>query len=114
MRLLIAFAITIAGASEVLACEGDARGAAPPAPKPPTAEARSLHAQGLAAEKGGKNEEAIRLFVKAAVAGSGEAAMRLGDVYEKGQLEQPRDYSEALKWYNRARMLGALPPSTCR
>lgn len=110
-RVMVAFAMLMAGACDAFACAGSKP---PPEPKPPSVHALSLHRQAIAAEKARKNDVAVQLYVKAATAGSGDAAMRLGDIYDKGQLDQARDYSESLKWYNLARVLGALPPSTCR
>lgn len=114
VHVLVASAIAIAGASEALACAGDDRGLPPTTPQPPSAEAQSLHGEAAAAEKAGKNRDAVLLYVKAAKAGSGDAAARLGDVYDKGLLGEARDYFEASKWFNLARTRGALPPSSCR
>ncbi len=50
---------------------------------------------------------AIRIYRRAARAGSGMAAKRLGEIYDKGLIGVPRNYQEALSWYSKARELGA-------
>ena len=66
----------------------------------------ALLQQAAAKESEGNNKEAVKLYVRAARAGSGKAAKRLGDIYTKGVDGVPRDYAESLKWYNAARVLG--------
>ncbi|HUQ75212.1 MAG TPA: protein kinase, partial [Burkholderiales bacterium] len=63
--------------------------------------------QNAAALEGeGKGKEAVKAYITAARGGSCEAAKRLGDIFDKGQIGQSRDYAESLKWYNFARTLG--------
>jgi len=57
-------------------------------------------------ENGGKASQAIRVYRKAARAGSGKAAKRLGEIYDKGVPGVSRDYAESLQWYETARQLG--------
>ena len=57
-------------------------------------------------ENGGKTSQAIRVYRKAARAGSGKAAKRLGEIYDKGVPGVSRDYAESLQWYETARQLG--------
>ena len=57
-------------------------------------------------EQGGKASEAIRIYRRAARAGSGKAAKRLGEIYDKGVAGVSRDYAESLQWYETARQLG--------
>ena len=71
----------------------------------------TLYEQALAAERAGKAKEAVELYVQAARKGSGRAAHRLGQIYEKGLGTVRADYQESLKWYNAARTLG-YPPQT--
>jgi TPR repeat protein len=71
-----------------------------------TRDAAGLYAAAQALETQGKGEEAVRVYQQAARSGSGKAALRLGDIYDKGLLGIPRDYAESLKWYNAARVLG--------
>ena len=66
----------------------------------------TLYEQALAAERAGKAKEAVDLYVQAARKGSGVAAHRLGQIYEKGLGTVRADYQESLKWYNAARSLG--------
>ena len=54
----------------------------------------------------GKGKEAVKAYTSAARGGSCEAAKRLGEIYDKGQIGVSRDYAESLKWYNFARALG--------
>ncbi len=69
-----------------------------------------LFAQAAALEKEGKGNEAVRAYTRAARSGSGKAAKRLGDIYDKGLVGVSRDYAESLKWYNAARVLGEDVP----
>jgi len=71
----------------------------------------SLYQQALGAERDGKAREAVQLYERAARAGEGRAAYRLGEIYDKGIPGVSRDYAQALKWYNAARVLG-YPPLT--
>jgi eukaryotic-like serine/threonine-protein kinase len=72
--------------------------------------ADTLLEQGLALEQQGKGNDAVKVYVKAARAGSGKAAKRLGEIYDKGLGGVARDYAESLKWYNAARVLGEEVP----
>jgi TPR repeat protein len=52
----------------------------------------------------------MQVYRSAARSGSGKAARRLGEVYEKGSDGVPKNYGESLKWYNTARLLGEEVP----
>jgi localization factor PodJL len=65
-----------------------------------------LYRHAMQAESDGRNAEAVRLYVQAARAGSGRAAWRLSQIYDKGLDGVSRDYPESLKWRNAARVLG--------
>jgi serine/threonine-protein kinase len=49
---------------------------------------------------------AIRIYRRAARDGSGKAAKRLGELFDKGAPGVTRDYQESLSWYSKARELG--------
>ena len=66
--------------------------------------------QAVALEREGKGGDAVKVYVRAARAGNGKAAKRLGDIYDKGIAGVSRDYAESLKWYNAARVLGEEVP----
>ena len=70
----------------------------------------ALFQQASALEKEGKGNEAVRAYTRAARAGNGKAAKRLGEIYDKGLVGVSRDYAESLKWYNAARVLGEDVP----
>ena len=53
----------------------------------------------------------MRTYIKAARGGSGPAAKRLGEIYDKGIDGVSRDYAESLKWRNAARVLGEDVPT---
>jgi serine/threonine protein kinase len=76
---------------------------------PPGGEA--LFDQAEALERDGKGRDAVKVYVRAARAGNGKAAKRLGDIYDKGIAGVSRDYAESLKWYNAARVLGEDVPT---
>ncbi len=81
----------------------------PPAVREPAAksvDAEAMYRQALDMESGGKLSESIRIYRRAARAGNGKAAKRLGEIYEKGGAGVQRDYAESLQWYDRARRLG--------
>ncbi len=77
---------------------------------PTAASGDGLLKQAEALEGEGKGKEAVRLYTRAARSGSGKAAKRLGEIYDKGLAGIPRDYAESLKWYNAARVLGEEVP----
>jgi serine/threonine-protein kinase len=83
---------------------------AAPAPEsaPVTVEAMLQRATALEGE--GKNKEAARLLAQAVREGrgqaAGQAAKRLGDLLQKGAPGLPRDYGEALRYYEIARLNG--------
>ena len=76
------------------------------APKAGGSDIEAMYQQALAMENSGKAAEAIRIYRRAARAGSGKAAKRLGEIYDKGVAGVPRDYAESLQWYETARQLG--------
>jgi hypothetical protein len=77
-----------------------------PGPGAKGAEAEILYQQALDEENSGKAKEAIRIYRRAARGGSGKAAKRLGEIYDKGIPGVSRDYAESLQWYETARQLG--------
>jgi serine/threonine-protein kinase len=66
----------------------------------------SLYQQAVNAERDGKMQEAVRLYVRAAHGGEAKAASRLAVIYDKGIGGVERNYAESLKWDNAARVLG--------
>jgi colicin import membrane protein len=76
----------------------------------PTPSAESLYAEASALERDDRGAEAVRIYVQAARAGSGKAAKRLGEIYDRGISGVERNYAESLKWYNAARVLGEDVP----
>jgi TPR repeat protein len=68
--------------------------------------AEALRQQAAVLEGEGKGREAVKMYAQAARSGSGQAARRLGEIYEKGLLGITRDHAESVKWYNAARVLG--------
>lgn len=67
--------------------------------------------QAQAQEQGGNLRQAIALYKRAALAGSGSAAKTLGDIYGNGRANIGRDYAESLRWYNLARSHGIDVPT---
>jgi len=96
-----------AAAAEKAAREKEKIAAAAPA-APVGGEA--LFEQATALEQQGKGGDAVKVYVRAARAGNGKAAKRLGEIYDKGIAGVSRDYAESLKWYNAARVLGEEVP----
>ena len=77
-----------------------------PAAKPGVSEAEAMYQQALAMENSGKAAEAVRIYRRAARAGHGKSAKRLGDIFDRGVPGVSRDYAESLQWYQTARDLG--------
>ena len=85
-----------------------------PAPTPPSPDAgvsaEALLQRGIAFENEGRYVDAARAFRKAVRAGKGhapgEAAKRLGDILQVGKPGVPKDYGEALRYYEVARTNG--------
>ncbi len=70
----------------------------------PMAEARALEAEG-------KFPQAVRIYRLAARKGSGPAAKRLGEIYDRGVPGVNRDLAESLQWYEAARLAGETVPT---
>jgi serine/threonine-protein kinase len=73
-------------------------------------DSNDLYQQALALDKSGNTADAVRIYRRAARAGSGKAALRLAEIYEKGIGGVPRDYAESLQWYDTAHSLGEEVP----
>jgi serine/threonine-protein kinase len=98
--------------------------AAAPAPVPAPAPANSpdtapasietMLQRAISLENDGKTAEAARLFRQVTREGKGEAAgqaaKRYGDMLQKGVPGVPRDYGEALRYYEIARLNGVEVP----
>jgi TPR repeat protein len=108
---------------EALACK-DRSGQQDPAPKTrPTPapkgaespEARGFYKQAAVLESEGRGAEAVKMYVRAARAGSAAAAQRLGHIYEKGANGVKPSYEESSKWKNLADSIGEdVALSKCR
>jgi len=77
-----------------------------PAPAAPPPNPAVLLAQAQDAERAGNIGQAVGAYRRAAAAGSGVAARRLGELYTKGEGGVERDMQQATFWNNRARSLG--------
>lgn len=66
--------------------------------------------EGLALERQGDDKSALQAFLDAGESGYGPAQRKLGQIYDKGNSAVERDYSTALKWYQRAREQGMEIP----
>ena len=98
--------------SVATATPGASSGAAPSAGAPSApaskgvSEVEAMYQQALAMEASGKAADAVRIYRRAARAGHGKAAKRLGDIFDRGVPGVSRDYAESLQWYQTARDLG--------
>ncbi len=93
-------------AAEKAAAEAKARAQVAVAPS----SGDTLFSQAASLEQEGKGRDAVKMYTQAARSGSGKAAKRLGEIYDKGLVGISRDYAESLKWYNAARVLGEDVP----
>jgi serine/threonine-protein kinase len=101
-------AATEKAAAERAAAEKAKLAAVSAVPTAPSSDGLLKQAEGL--EEQGNGKEAVKAYTRAARAGNGRAAKRLGEIYDKGLVGIPRDYAESLKWYNAARVLGEEVP----
>jgi pilus assembly protein FimV len=112
VRDLIAGAPGASGAApQQLAAVKPAAAVKPPA-KPAAAAALAAEAaakryrEGVALERRKDEQGAMTAYMEAGEAGNGLAQRRLGQIYDKGNTVVQRDYQEALKWYQKARLQG--------
>lgn len=77
---------------------------------PAPASGEALFAQAAELERQDEGREAVKLYVTAARRGYGKAALRLGQIYEKGIPGVSLDLAEAIKWYHAARAMGETAP----
>jgi TPR repeat protein len=75
------------------------------APMSPEAAAQR-HAEGLALQHRGNEKAAFVAFLDAAEHGHPPAQRRLGEIYDSGNSAVERDYSESIRWYQKARENG--------
>ena len=61
-------------------------------------------------ERGHTDRELLSTYRRSARGGDCGAAIRLGEIYDKGFRGIARDYAESLQWYDRAQMLGCRIP----
>ena len=87
-----------------------------PAPDPAPVSVETMLQRAITLERDGKTGEAARLFRQVTRDGKGEvagqAAKRYGDMLAKGVPGVPRDYGEALRYYEIARLNGVDVPRT--
>jgi FimV-like protein len=100
-------------ATQVAAVKPPAAVVKPATPAPPGASPKlrgedsvRRYRDGLALERKGDEQGALRAFLEAGEAGHGLAQRRLGQIYDKGNSVVQRDYQEALRWYQKAREQG--------
>jgi TPR repeat protein len=94
---------------EALACKDRSAQAAE------SPESNVLYKQAAALESKGKGNEAVKMYRRAARAGSAAAAKRLGEIYEKGGKGVEPNYQESQKWHLAARSMGEdIPLGKCR
>jgi len=79
----------------------------------PDAAARR-YSEALEFEKSGKHDDALKAFLEAGENGHGQAQLRLGQIYDRGNSSVKRDYQTALFWYGKAREQGVAVPKPTR
>ena len=82
-------------------------------------QAARRYREGLALERRGDHQGALKAFLEAGEAGYGLAQRRLGQIYDTGSPVVKHDYQTSLKWYQKAREQGVeidkpLPRMTTR
>ncbi|MCX7962477.1 MAG: hypothetical protein N2653_13040 [Burkholderiales bacterium] len=73
-------------------------------------EAERRYRAGLALERAGDEQGALKAFLEAGEAGYGPAQKKLGEIYDRGNSAVARDYETALRWYQKAREQGVSVP----
>jgi TPR repeat protein len=73
-------------------------------------QAARKYRDGLAFEKAGNERAALGAFQEAAEGGHGLAQRRLAIIYDRGNSATPRDYQQAIHWYEKARDQGIELP----
>ncbi|HLX79050.1 MAG TPA: hypothetical protein VKS43_00545 [Burkholderiales bacterium] len=68
------------------------------------------HVEGLAMERRGDEQGAFVAFLEAAEEGYPPAQRRLGEIYDSGNSAVARNYSESIRWYEKAREGGEEIP----
>ena len=84
--------------------------AKPAAVSPGQEEAARRYREGLAMERRGDHQGALKAFLEAGEAGYGLAQRRLGQIYDSGSPAVKHDYQASLKWYQKAREQGVPIP----
>lgn len=69
------------------------------------------HAAGVALEKRGDEHGAFLAYLQAAEKGYSPAQRKLGEIYDTGNAAIERDYSESIRWYQKARENGEILPA---
>jgi pilus assembly protein FimV len=74
---------------------------------PPTPEAAARrYREGLALERKGDDEGALKAFLESGEAGYGLAQRKLGQIYDTGNSAVKRDFQASVRWYQKAREQG--------
>ena len=81
-----------------------------PKPSDPEAAARR-YLEGVALEKSGDHDAALKAFLDAGGGGHGLAQRKLGQIFDAGTPAMKRDYQSALYWYRKAREQGVDIPA---
>lgn len=84
--------------------------ARPPAVPPGQEQAARRYREGLAMERRGDHQGALKAFLESGEAGYGLAQRRLGELYDVGSPAVKHDYQSSLKWYQKAREQGVPIP----
>ena len=78
---------------------------------PVDATAANRHVSGLALEHRGDDRGAFIAFLDAAEGGYPPAQVKLGEIYDNGNAAVVRNYSESIRWYQKARENGEVIPA---
>jgi hypothetical protein len=103
-------ALTAASAPPTAVASASPGSSAPASTAATGADHEALYEQAKAMESEGNVTGAVRIYRRAARAGSGKAAKRLGEIFDRGAPGVSRDYAESLQWYETARQLGVEIP----
>jgi len=80
--------------------------AAPAVPPKGLEQAMRRYQEGLALERTGDDQGALKAFLEAGEGGYGLAQRKLGQIYDKGNSAVKRDLQASILWYQKARAQG--------
>ena len=93
-------------AAQVAIARPETPAAVPAVPPKGQEQAMRRYQEGLALERTGDDQGALKAFLEAGEGGYGLAQRKLGQIYDKGNSAVKRDLQASIHWYEKARTQG--------